>query len=249
MSGHSKWAQIKRQKGANDAKRGQLFTKLGREIMTAARQGGGDPDANFRLRLAVQKARENNMPADNIRRAIEKGSGSGEGGGLDEITYEGYGPGGTAILIEAMTDNRNRTVSEIRNVFTRAGGSLGESGSVAWQFESRGLLTIEANGADADELSLLAIDAGADDVNADEGTIEVLTPPDELDRVRRALEEQKARVTSAELTMIPKVRVSLGEKESLQTLKMIDRLEELDDVQRVHTNAEIADEVLEQYEG
>jgi YebC/PmpR family DNA-binding regulatory protein len=249
MSGHSKWAQIKRQKGANDAKRGQLFTKLGREIMTAARQGGGDPDANFRLRLAIQKARENNMPADNIKRAIEKGTGGGEGGSLDEITYEGYGPGGTAILIEALTDNRNRTVSEVRNVFTRAGGSLGESGSVAWQFDSRGLLTVDTDGADADELSLLAIDVGADDVNVYDGAVEIVTAPDALDRVRRALEEQKIAVASAELTMIPKVRVPLGEKESLQTLKIIDKLEELDDVQRVHTNADIPEEFLEHYEG
>jgi YebC/PmpR family DNA-binding regulatory protein len=248
MSGHSKWAQIKRQKGVNDAKRGQLFTKLGREISVAAREGGPDPEANARLRLAVQRAREANMPMDTIERAIKRVAGS-DSAALEEIVYEGYGPNGAAILIEAMTDNRNRTVSEIRNVFTRAGGSLGESGSVAWQFESRGLLTLEANGADADELSLLAIDAGADDVNAEEGTIEILTPPDELDRVRRALEEQKAKVTTAVLTMIPKVRVSLGEKESLQTLKMIDKLEELDDVQRVHTNADIPDEILEQYEG
>lgn len=249
MSGHSKWAQIKRQKGVNDAKRGQVFTRLGREIMTAARQGGGDPDANFRLRLAVQKAREQNMPAENIKRAIEKGVGGGEGGSLEEITYEGYGPGGTAILVAAMTDNRNRTVSEVRNVFTRAGSSLGEAGSVAWQFESRGLLTVDLNGHDADDLSMLAIDAGADDVNVEEETLEVVTAPDGLDRVRRALEERKVKIGSAELTMIPKVRVTLGEKESLQTLRMIDKLEDLDDVQSVYTNADIPEEYLEQYEG
>ena len=166
MSGHSKWSQIKRQKGVNDAKRGQVFTRLGREIAMAARESGGDPDANFRLRLAVQRARESNMPADNIDRAIKRGIGGGESGDLDEIVYEGYGPGGGAVIVQVMTDNRNRTVGEVRNVFTKNGGNLGESGSVAWQFEDRGVITVAVNGHDIEELELLAIDAGAVDVSS-----------------------------------------------------------------------------------
>ena len=172
MSGHSKWAQIKRQKGANDTKRGQIFTKLAREITIAARQGGGDPDTNFRLRLAVQRARGMNMPADNINRAIARATGTGDdGSSLDEVIYEGYGAGGVAIFLEVLTDNRNRTVAELRNVFTRGGGNLGESGSVGWIFEPRGLLVVPTNGSDVDELTLVAIDAGAVDVNPDETSL------------------------------------------------------------------------------
>src|SRR3954469_20066753 len=189
MSGHSKWSQIKRQKGANDVKRGAVFTKVAREITVAARQGGGDPDANFRLRLAMEKARAVNMPADNIKRAIDKAVGGGEGEQYEEITYEGYGPGGVAILVEAATDNRNRTAAEVRSVFAKAGGQLAGAGAVAWQFEPRGLITIPAKGQDADDLALAAIDAGAEDVDTSGAElVEVYTTPGGLEQVRKALE-------------------------------------------------------------
>src|SRR5437762_14275032 len=189
MSGHSKWSQIKRQKGANDAKRGAMFTKVGREIAIAARAGGGDPDGNFRLRLAIEKARSVNMPADNIKRAIERATGSGENDQFEEIVYEGYGPGGVAILVEAATDNRNRTAAEVRSIFTKAGGQLAGSGAVAWQFEPRGLIEVPLAGVDADEVTLAAIDAGAEDVDTDgDETIAIYTSPGELEAVRKRLE-------------------------------------------------------------
>src|SRR3954453_21530277 len=182
MSGHSKWSTIKRAKGITDAKRGALFTKVAREISVAARQGGGDPEANYRLRLAIEKARSVNMPADNIRRTIEKATGSGEGEQFEEIVYEGYGPGGVAVLVEAQTDNRNRTAGEIRSIFTKAGGQLAGSGAVAWQFEPRGLITVSRDGIDADEVALAAIDAGATDVDTDdEQTVEIYTDPGHLE--------------------------------------------------------------------
>jgi YebC/PmpR family DNA-binding regulatory protein len=248
MSGHSKWSQIKRQKGVADAKRGQLFTKLGREITIAARQGGGDPEANFRLRLAVQKARDNNMPAENIERAIKRGAGGPEGAALEEVAYEGYGPGGTAILLQALTDNRNRTVSDLRNIFTRAGGNLGEAGSVIWLFEQRGVIVVDINkGVDAEELELRAIDAGADDVKVEDSSLEIYTKPEDLESVRKALVEQGLPIASAELSMVPKSVVQLEEKAALQTLKLLDRLEDLDDVQRVFSNADFPVEVVERY--
>lgn len=252
MSGHSKWSQIKRQKGVADAKRGQIFTKLGHELTVATKQGGGpDPETNFRLRLAIQRAKENNMPAENIQRAIRRASGEEGAGSLEEVTYEGYGPGGTAIIVQSVTDNRNRTVSEIRNAFSRAGGNLGESGSVAWQFENRGVITLTPNGKDPDEIVLLAIDAGAADVQTDEdeGSIEVYTEPQDLEAVRRALEdEHKLKVESFELTMAPKTSVRLEEKEALQALRLIDRLEELEDVQKVYFNGDFDASVLEKAE-
>lgn len=248
MSGHSKWAQIKRQKGVNDSKRGQLFTKLGREITVAARQGGGDPEANFRLRIAVQKARDNNMPAENIERAIKKGVGGAEGANLEELVYEGYGPNGTAILLQAMTDNRNRTVAEVRAVLTRGGGSLGEAGCVSWVFDQKGVIQADLGNLDSEELALMAIDAGADDVKVDDDQIEIYTEPSDLENVRKALEGTIA-ITTAELSMIPKTTVALDEKSALQLLKIMDRLEELDDVQKVFVNADIPDEVMEKYEG
>jgi len=247
MSGHSKWAQIKRQKGANDAKRGQLFTKLGREITVAARDGGGDPNANFRLRLAIQRARENNMPMENIERAIKRGAGGGEGSSLEEITYEGYGAGGAAILVEAMTDNRNRAAADIRSVFTRGGGSLGESGCVAWLFDSKGVITVDVGKNDAEEVALLAIDAGADDFKIEDGSLDVYTAPGDLERVRRALESRKLAITGAEISMIPKTTVELDSKATAQVLKLIERLEDLDDVQRVYTNVEVSEEALAEY--
>lgn len=243
MSGHSKWAQIKRQKGVADQRRGQLFTKLGREIAVAAREGGPEPEANARLRLAVQRARDANMPMDTIERAIKRGAGPGEGENYEEITYEGYGPGGVAILVAAMTDNRNRAAAEIRSVFTRNGGNLGESGSVRWQFESRGVLTAHAGEMDPDEVALLAIDAGADDVQIEGGTLTVYTTPSDVEPVRAALENNDVSVTDSEVAMIPTTSVPVEMRAAEQTMRLIERLEDLDDVQTVYSNADISDEV------
>jgi YebC/PmpR family DNA-binding regulatory protein len=242
MSGHSKWAQIKRQKGAADAKRGQLFTKLGREIAIAAREGA-DPDANARLRLAVQRARDANMPMDTIERAIKRGAGAGEGAHYQEVVYEGYGPSGVAMLVEALTDNRNRAAAEIRSVFTRNGGNLGEAGSVRWLFEPKGVITVETDGADADEVALVAIDAGADDVQVDVRFLEVYTEPSQLEAVRDALEGAGITVASSESAMIPKTSVPLDERAAEQTIRLIERLEELDDVHHVYTNSEVSEDV------
>ncbi|MDZ4278496.1 MAG: YebC/PmpR family DNA-binding transcriptional regulator [Dehalococcoidia bacterium] len=247
MSGHSKWSQIKRQKGVADDRRGQLFTKLGREITVAARGGGPDPAASPRLRLAIDRAREANMPKDNIERAIKRATGDGDAAALEEIVYEGYGPGGTAILIEALTDNRNRTVSDIRNAFARGGGNLGEAGSVGWLFETRGLITLETNGADAEEVALRAMDTGADDVNVDGASVEVYTRPDALDQVRRQLVDANIPVAAAEITSLPKSTVPLDPRKAEQVLRLLDRLDELDDVQRVSSNADFPEEVLAAY--
>jgi YebC/PmpR family DNA-binding regulatory protein len=249
MSGHSKWSQIKRQKGVADARRGQLFTKLGREISVAARAGGADPSTNFRLRLAVQRARDNNMPLDNIERAVKRGAGDTEASALTEAAYEGYGPGGTAILVEVLTDNRNRSVADIRRVFSKGGGSLGESGCVAWIFESRGLITVPVEGQQAEDVALAAIDAGAEDVKVEDDAVEVYTKPESLEEVRRSLEESEIPVSSAEVSLVAKSTVALQEKEALQALKLLDKLEELDDVSRVHSNADFPDSVLVAYSG
>lgn len=247
MSGHSKWAQIKRQKGVADAKRGQLFTKLTHEIIVSVRQGGSNPETNFRLRLAVEKARDNNMPLDNIERAIKRGSGELEGVSLVEMVLEGYGPNGTAILVQALTDNRNRTLQDVRNIFSRHGGSLGESGCVAWLFDSRGLITVETNDRDAEGLALQAIDAGADDVKVENGYIEIYTKPDELEVVRERLGQKNLSPASVELSMVPKTTVELEEKAAIQTLKLLDKLDELDEVQHVSSNADFSDAVVEKY--
>jgi YebC/PmpR family DNA-binding regulatory protein len=249
MSGHSKWAQIKRQKGVNDARRGALFTRLAREIMIAAKQGGGDPAANFKLRLAVQRAKGANMPNDNIERAIAKATGAGSEEHLEEVTYEGYGPGGTAILVSTLTDNRNRTVAEVRHRFSRAGGNLGETGSVGWQFDPKGVITIPTDGRDPDELALTAIDAGADDVQLEEGTIEVQTEPAVLEEVRKALESAGLTIENADFAMVPKTTVELDEKTAHQALRLLEALEELEDVQRVYSNADFSDEALASYQG
>lgn len=250
MAGHSKWKQIKRQKAVADAKRGAQFTKLGREITMAARNGGGDPDSNARLRLAILKAREGNMPMDIIERAIARATGDAEASQVDEVIYEGYGPGGTGVLVEAMTDNRNRTVSEIRAVFGRNGGNLGESGSVAWQFTTRGVLTLNLDGkADADEIALMAIDAGAEDFTTDDGTLSVYTRPEDVDNVRRALVEAGCEPDAVEIEKVPNQTIALEDKDALQTLRLLDRLEDLDDVQRVYSNADFPDEVLAAYTG
>jgi len=245
MSGHSKWATIRRQKAANDARRGQLFTKLARAITIAAREGGGDPDTNFKLRLAIQKARENNMPMDNIERAIQRGVGSGEGDQYEEVFYEGYGPGGVAMLIQATTDNRRRTVSEVRSVLTRSGGSLGATGCVAWLFDPKGLIILDSQGRDAEELALRAIDAGAEDVNIDDGQVEVRTDLATFQIVKEALEKQ-APIISAELSMVPKTMVSLDEKDALRSMRLMEQLEDLDDVQAVFTNLDISDALIAQ---
>jgi YebC/PmpR family DNA-binding regulatory protein len=245
MSGHSKWAQIKRQKGVNDARRGAIFTKMGREISVAAREGGGDPDANFRLRLAVQKAREVNMPQENIQRAINRGTGADkEGGQLEELFYEGYGPGGVAVMVQVLTDNRNRAAADVRNVFTRGGGNMGEGGSVAWMFDQKGLITVELDGTSAEDAEMAAIDAGADDIQEADGVLDVYTEKADLDTVRRALDAQKLKISSAELVMAPKTMMDLDEKAATSLAKLVDRLEDLDDVQRVFTNAEIPEEIM-----
>ncbi len=247
MSGHSKWSTIKRQKGANDAKRGALFTKVAREIAVAARQGGGDPDANYRLRLAIEKARSVNMPAENIKRTIDKAAGGGEGEQYEEIVYEGYGPSGVAILVEAATDNRNRTAAEVRSVFSKAGGQLAGSGAVAWQFEPRGLITV-AEG-DPDEVALAAIDAGASDVDTSVEPVEIYTEPHELERVRGALEASGVVVESAESAMIAKQTVELDAAKARQALRLVELLEDLEDVQRVTANFDIPEEVFAEVAG
>jgi YebC/PmpR family DNA-binding regulatory protein len=248
MSGHSKWAQIKRQKGVADARRGQVFTKLAREIIVAVREGGSNPEANFRLRLAVQKARDSNMPLDNIDRAIKRGSGQAEGASLVDMVLEGYGPSGVAILVTALSDNRNRTLQDVRNIFTRQGGNLGEAGCVAWLFDSRGLITLEAKAKDTEELALQAIDAGAEDVKVENNYIEIYTKPEELEKVREALKQKKISIASAEVSMVPKSTVELEEKAALQTLKLLDKLEELDEVQNISSNADFSDAILEKYQ-
>ena len=250
MAGHSKWKQIKRQKAVTDARRGAVFTKLGREVTVAARTGGPDPDSNARLRLAILKARESNMPVDVIDRALSKATGEADASQLDEIVYEGYAPGGAAVLVEALTDNRNRTVAEVRSAFGRGGGNLGEAGSVAWVFSTRGVLTFSlARGADADELALLAIDAGAEDFVVEGDTLSVYTKPEELEAVRRALIEQGHEPSSAEIAKVPANTVPLDEKDAIQTLRLLDRLEDLDDVQRVYSNADFPDAVLAAFAG
>ena len=249
MSGHSKWSSIKHQKGVVDARRGQLFTKLAREITVAARQGGADPEMNVRLRLSVQKAKDSNMPMDNVERAIKRGAGIGDGAqeALEEATYEGYGPGGTAIMLQALTDNRNRTVSDIRSTFVRGGGNLGEAGCVAWNFESKGVMTLEISPEKAEDLALVAIDAGAEDFELDVTVLDVRTSVESFESVRRALEESGATVANAELSLVPKTTVALDVKYSQQTLRLLDKLEELDDVQRVYTNADFPEEALAEY--
>jgi YebC/PmpR family DNA-binding regulatory protein len=245
MSGHSKWSTIKRQKGANDAKRGALFTKVAREIQVAARMGGGDPDANYRLRLAVEKARSINMPADNIKRAIDRGVGGGDADQLEEIVYEGYGPGGVAILVEAATDNRNRTAADVRSLFAKAGGQLAGGGSVAWQFEPRGYIGIPSAAADPDEIALLAIDAGATDVDMDaDDRIDVYTEPGDLEAIRKALEAAGVAIESAETTMVARQTVAVDGAKARSNLHLIEGLEDLDDVQRVTANFEIPEDVF-----
>jgi YebC/PmpR family DNA-binding regulatory protein len=244
MSGHSKWATIKRSKAKTDAARGKSFTKVIREIAAAARIGGGDQSGNPRLRLAIDKAKSINMPADNIKRAIEKATGGGEGASLEEVTYEGYGPGGVAIMVECITDNKMRTLNDIRFIFSRNGGNLGESGSVAWMFKKKGVLHFEQSKVDEDKLMADAIDAGAEDITTEESIITIETAPEKFEQVKNALSAKKYETASAEISMVPTNTVHLEGEEAQKLLKFIDTLEENDDVQNVHGNFDIPDEIM-----
>ena len=246
MSGHSKWSSIKHKKGAADAKRGKLFTKLARAITVAARDGGGNPDGNPPLALAVQKARDASMPKDNIQRAIDRGTGEGDdAAAIESVTYEGYGPGGAAILVEVLTDNRNRTGSEVRHLFDKHGGSLGEPNSVAWQFEKRGVILVDGDRY-SDEDLIAAIDAGADDVAVDGDVLKVIAPASALAAIRGALEGSGVEITSSELSMEPTTVVEVGAGDAPALLRLMDGLEEHDDVDSVHANFDVPDEILEQ---
>lgn len=247
MSGHNKWSSIKRKKGVADTKRGQVFTKIGREITMAARDGGGDPDGNVTLRLLIAKARAANMPKDNIERSIKRGTGELEGAPLEDMTYEAYGPHGSALIVQALSDNRNRTIAELRATLSRHNGRMGENGSVAWMFDHKGVIELTAAG-DPDELALELIDMGADDVKVDGKSIEVFTAPADLQKVQQQLEKKKIPFESAELQMVPKTPLELGPAETASTMRLIETLEELDDVQHVYTNVEITDEALAQLE-
>ncbi len=250
MSGHSKWHSIRRTKGVLDQRRGQLFTKLARDITIATREGGnGDTDTNFRLRLAVDKARSANMPSDNIQRAIDRGLGKGGDASIEEITYEGYAPGGIALIIEAATDNRNRTASEVRATLTKAGGNPGEPGSVAWMFEQKGLITVDltAKKLDVDEVMLLAIDVGADDVEVGDEELEIYTDFKQLAAVRQKLIEAGLPISSAERMMRPKTTVQADATEALKAMRLMEKLEDLDDVQKVYSNLDVSDELAEQF--
>jgi YebC/PmpR family DNA-binding regulatory protein len=250
MSGHSKWATTKHKKAAADSKRGKAFTKLIKEITVAARMGGGDQDGNPRLRLAVQKSKEQNMPADNIKRAIMKGTGELPGVSYEEILYEAYGPGGTAILVEIMTDNKNRTVAEIRHIFSKHGGHMGEAGCVGWMFHKSGYILVEKSKADEERLMSLALDAGADDMKSDDPEqYEILTAPVELERVKKALEAKGVPLALAEVTQIPQTYVKLEGKDAEQMLRLMEALDDHDDVQKVHANFDIAQEVMEKVLG
>jgi len=244
MSGHSKWSSIKHKKGAADAKRGKIFTKIIKEITVATRIGGGDPDGNPRLRTAIMGAKSKNMPVDNITRAIKKGTGELEGIQYEEHTYEGYGPGGAAIFLEAMTDNKNRTVSEIRAALGKAGGNLGENGCVGWMFEKKGLITVKAEAKSEDELMELAIDAGADDLQTVDEHYEITTAVENFEAVRKALEDAGVPMELAEITRIPQNTVSIDEKKGKALLKLMDILDDHDDIQKAYSNFDISDEVM-----
>lgn len=246
MSGHSKWANIKHRKEGQDAKKGVIFTKMAREIIVAARMGGGgDPAGNFRLRMAIQKAKDNKMPSDNIERAIKKGAGEADGGAaLAEITYEGYTAGGAAVMVQTVTDNRNRTASEVRAVFSKFGATLGELGCVSWMFSNKGVIVAETADGSADDVALAAIDAGAEDVKVDGTSLEIYTPPQQLETVRKALEGANVSIASSDVQMVPSTTMALDEKAGERALRLLDGLDSLDDVQRVYSNADIPDQVL-----
>lgn len=247
MSGHSKWSTIKRKKGANDAKRGKIFTRLIKEITVAARQGGGDPEGNPRLRSAIATAKTENMPKDNIARAIQKGTGELAGEIYDEILYEGYGPGGAAVLVECMTDNRNRTVADVRHYFAKSNGNLGESGCVAWMFEKKGLILVDKEGVSEEELMDMALEAGADDVVEEESEFQILTAPEDFEDVRESLEKSGVSFLDASISMVPKNTVDVtDEKHAKAILKLMESLEDHDDVQNVYSNFDIDDDLMEQ---
>ena len=244
MSGHSKWSSIKHKKGATDAKRGKIFTKLIKEITVVARTGGGDPDANPRLRTAIAAAKSENMPKDNIERAIKKGTGELEGVNYEESTYEGYGPGGAAVFIESVTDNKNRAVADIRHIFSKNGGNLGENGCVAWMFDKKGYIAIEKKAVDEDSLMETAIEAGAEDVREDNGSFEIITEPDDFESVKTAIDKAAIPYIDAEITMLPQSTTNLEGKQALQMVKLMEALEDCDDVQKVYTNADIPEEIV-----
>ncbi len=244
MSGHSKWSSIKHKKAATDAKRGKIFTKLIKEITVAARMGGGDPDANPRLRTAILAAKSENMPKDNIERAIKKGTGELEGVSYEESIYEGYGPGGAAVLVESLTDNKNRTVADIRNIFGKHGGSLGENGCVAWMFEKKGYIAIEGKAVDEDVLMETALEAGADDIREDDSNFEVITAPEDFNAVKEAIDVASIPYIVAEITMLPQSTTNLTGKEAELMVRLMDMLEDNDDIQKVYTNADIPEEVM-----
>lgn len=242
MSGHSKWANIKHKKAKVDAQKGKLYTKFSKMIIVATREGGPDPNANSRLKDIIEKAKEANMPNENIMRAIKRGSGELGGADYEEITYEGYGPGGAAILLDVMTDNRNRTAAEMRHIFDKHGGNLGEAGCVAWMFDKKGLLIIEKNeNIDVDNIMMVAIDSGADDVEEQDDSIEITTSPEQFETVKKALEQNNIRISSAEVTFLPKTTLTLSTKESESMERLLEALEDHDDVQNVYTNYESSD--------
>lgn len=248
MSGHSKWHNIKLRKGKQDATRSKMFTKMAREIIVAAKEGGGNPDTNLRLKLAMQRAREASMPQDNVKRAIQRGTGeSGEAANFEEIIYEGYGPAGVAVMVSCLSDNRNRTVAELRNIFSKTGGNLGESGCVSWLFDKKGLVLIPSDGTEEDDVILATMDAGAEDVRVEGDTIEVLCQPEDLPKVREAVAEAGIEYTSAELTMLPKNTVRIeSSKEASQILRLMDALDDNDDVQQAYANFDIPDEIMQE---
>ena len=239
MSGHSKWATTKHKKAATDAKRGKIFTKIGKEIAVAAKLGGGDPSGNPRLRTAVAKAKSVSMPAENIKRAIQKGTGELPGVSYEEIMYEGYGPGGVAVIVEVMTDNRNRTVSEIRNIFSKSGGNMGEAGCVSWMFHKKGYLVVNRAKSDEDKLMSIALDAGAEDMQTEDENFVITTPPNDFEKVKKALEDANVTMDAAEVTMVPQTYVKLEGKEAQQMLRLVETLEDNDDVQNVYANFEV----------
>ncbi len=245
MSGHSKWSTIKHKKGATDAKRGKLFTKLIKEITVAARMGGGDPDANPRLRHALTTARSQNMPKDTSERAIKKGTGELEGVNYEEIVYEGYGPGGVAVLVECMTDNKNRTIAEVRHAFGKAGGNVGTDGCVAWMFDKKGLITVAKDDSDEDTLMEVALDAGAEDIKDEGDDFEVITEPSDFDAVKDAMDAAQIKYGLAEITMIPQNMTKVEGKEAEQMIKFMEVLDDCDDVQKFYSNADIPDEVFD----
>jgi YebC/PmpR family DNA-binding regulatory protein len=245
MSGHSKWSSIKHKKGAADAKRGKVFTKLIKEITVAARMGGsGDPAANPRLRAAILAAKAENMPKDNIDRAIKKGTGELEGANYEENNYEGYGPGGAAVLIESVTDNKNRAVADIRHIFAKCGGNMGENGCVSWMFDNKGYFCVDKKAVDEDKLMEIVLDAGAEDVKEDDDVWEVITAPADFEKVKEALDRSSIRYTDAEVTMLPKNTTNLQGKEAEQMVRLMDLLDDCEDVQKVYTNADIPDEIV-----